>query len=134
MKRSCRGIWRTAPMVAVLLAGCGSSEASPSAAPAKPAAKVLRIALKSIAVHGDRLPAAFTCDGKDISPPLSWGTVPSTVEELALFALGTADGKSASPKVEWAMAGIAPQLHSIAAGQTPEQAFVLPNSNSEARY
>jgi len=35
--------------------------------------------------NGGTIPAKYTCDGKDISPPLSWGTVPDGAKSLALI-------------------------------------------------
>ena len=32
------------------------------------------------------IPARYTCDGDDISPPLSWGTPPDGTQSLALIA------------------------------------------------
>lgn len=31
------------------------------------------------------IPARFTCDGEDISPPLSWTNVPKEAQSLALI-------------------------------------------------
>jgi Raf kinase inhibitor-like YbhB/YbcL family protein len=35
--------------------------------------------------QGGTIPAKYTCDGKDVSPPLSWGTVPDGAKSLALI-------------------------------------------------
>lgn len=34
---------------------------------------------------GDAIPARHTCDGEDVSPPLSWGGVPDGARSLALI-------------------------------------------------
>ena len=36
--------------------------------------------------EGSTIPARYTCDGLDISPPLSWSTVPNATQSLALIA------------------------------------------------
>ncbi len=36
--------------------------------------------------EGGAIPARYTCDGLDISPPLSWSPVPSGTQSLALIA------------------------------------------------
>lgn len=36
--------------------------------------------------EGGAIPARYTCDGLDISPPLSWGSVPDGAQSLALIA------------------------------------------------
>ena len=35
--------------------------------------------------HNQPIPARFTCDGDDISPPLAWKGVPGTAKSLALI-------------------------------------------------
>jgi Raf kinase inhibitor-like YbhB/YbcL family protein len=34
---------------------------------------------------GDDIPARYTCDGKNLSPPLNWTGVPQTAQSLALL-------------------------------------------------
>ncbi len=36
--------------------------------------------------RGGAIPARYTCDGPDISPPLTWGPVPDATQSLALIA------------------------------------------------
>jgi hypothetical protein len=35
--------------------------------------------------EGAMIPAKYTCDGQDISPPLAWADVPAGVAALALI-------------------------------------------------
>ena len=35
---------------------------------------------------GAAIPSRYTCDGLDVSPPLSWGSVPDGTQSLALIA------------------------------------------------
>ena len=35
---------------------------------------------------GERIPARYTCDGEDISPPLSWESIPEAARSIALIA------------------------------------------------
>lgn len=35
--------------------------------------------------HGARIPAKYTCDGVDVSPPLQWGNVPAGTKSVALI-------------------------------------------------
>jgi hypothetical protein len=116
-------------LLALALAGCGSSAAS------------LRIPFKSPALVDGALPAAFTCDGKDISPPLEWGAVPSSTRELAVFIFGLTPKPSTGTQpvrntisVEWAVAGLNPALHRLAAGRLPPGAHVGRGSDSKAHY
>ena len=36
--------------------------------------------------EGGPIPARYTCDGRDVSPPLKWGAVPAGAKFLALIA------------------------------------------------
>lgn len=36
--------------------------------------------------EGGMIPAKYTCDGQDISPPLRWGAVPEGAKSIALIA------------------------------------------------
>jgi hypothetical protein len=117
------------PLVAVALAGCANTSSAP---------KSVTIAFKSPVVVGkNALPTLYTCDGKDISPPVEWGPVPASTKELALFVLGLTP-KPHSPaytvSVEWAVAGVNPALHRIAAGQLPAGAHVGSLTGGKKHY
>ena len=46
----------------------------------------MKIALSSTAFRGgEGIPAKYTCDGEDISPPLEWGEPPSGTRAFALI-------------------------------------------------
>lgn len=130
---SVRSYWRaglTALTATVVLSGCGSSLAKTAAQ------KFVVIPLQSDAVHAKELQALYTCDGKDVAPPLQWGAVPAGVEQLALFALGVNVLKNGRilPRVEWAMGGLKPTLHGVSAGEIPPGAFLMTNSDGHRRY
>ena len=129
--RSCWWAAVAALLMAVALSGCGSSLAKSPATPS-----LVVVPLHSSAIHGTRLPARYTCDGQDISPPLTWGAVPAGVEELTLFTLGVTQVKNGRllPRVEWAMGGLKPSLHRLSAGEIPRGAFLMPDSNGKRRY
>jgi phosphatidylethanolamine-binding protein (PEBP) family uncharacterized protein len=117
-------------LAAIALAGCSNS--SPSSAE-----KSVAIPFKSPAVVKSALSASYTCTGKNISPPLEWGAVPSTTKELALFMLNLTPNKTGgfTTTVAWAMAGINPNLHGLAAGDVPPGAHVaLTNVGKPAPY
>jgi phosphatidylethanolamine-binding protein (PEBP) family uncharacterized protein len=102
---------------ALALTGCGGSSAP----------KSFTIQFRSSALVHGALPALYTCDGRDISPPVEWGAVPSTTSELALFVLGLKPNRKTGRyafSIEWAVAGINPALHKLAAGQLPPGAHI----------
>lgn len=64
----------------LLMSGCGSAT---SPAPADPNAD-LNLTSRGFA-EGDSIPRQYTCDGEDISPPLSWGEPPEGTESFVLI-------------------------------------------------
>jgi phosphatidylethanolamine-binding protein (PEBP) family uncharacterized protein len=122
-----------AALAAAALSGCGSSTSSTTANSL--AVKPVTIAVRSSAVHGNKLAALYTCDGRNISPPLSWGAFPAGVEELAVFVLGASQGKKGEVvSLEWGLAGIKADVHSLRAGEIPRGAFEVTNSRNSKNY
>lgn len=134
--RAMRGATMLLAMLTVLaLGGCGTGTTT-SASNALAAKPPVKVTLASSAIHGQRLPALYTCDGRNISPPLSWGTIPATVGEVALFAIGghpVAGGRTAV-SIEWVLAGLSPKLHHLRAGEVPRGAFLLTGTAGRRRY
>jgi phosphatidylethanolamine-binding protein (PEBP) family uncharacterized protein len=133
MRRTAKAMLGIALVLA--LAGCGGGSSTTSGTP-------LKIKFKSPALVAGSLPALYTCDGKDITPPVEWGAVPTPTKELALFVLGLkpnpTTGKNAHPgysfTIEWALAGINPALHKLAAGKLPTGAHAGSASDGKTRY
>jgi phosphatidylethanolamine-binding protein (PEBP) family uncharacterized protein len=77
--------------------------------------------------------ATYTCDGADISPPISWSQIPPHTAELQLFVFNflPVGGKLFA---DWAVAGLSPSLHGLAAGQLPAGAIVGRNGRGQTRY
>lgn len=101
---------------ALALSSCGGD------APAKKASVFPTVSFTSPSIGGTELPAAYTCNGKDIFPPLEWGTVPADVKSVALFVVGfipEPSTKSYKVSVEWAVAGVNPALHRLLPGRLP---------------
>ena len=113
-----------------MLAGCGSAD-PPSPKP------LATIPFESAAFARGAIPAVYTCDGHDISPPVEWGAVPAGTGDLALFVLGLKSEpttKTYHVSVEWAVAGISPSLHKLAAGRLPPGAYAGVASDGKRRY
>lgn len=51
--------------------------------------------------HGDAIPVKYSCEGADISPPLSWSGIPKETKSLA-FIMDDPDAPDpAAPKMTW---------------------------------
>jgi Raf kinase inhibitor-like YbhB/YbcL family protein len=74
---------------------------------------------------GGAIPAAYTCDGTDVSPPLQITGIPPGTRELVLVMR---DPDSPGAFVHWALAGIPPTTTSLPSGGVP--GLVAPGRNS----
>lgn len=52
-------------------------------------------------VHNGDMPQRFTCDGQDLSPPLSWSGVPEGAKSLALIVDDPDAPDPKAPKMTW---------------------------------
>lgn len=93
-----------------------------------------QLALSSPAFERNaELPAKYTCDGANVSPPIKWENIPKGTVELVLFVIddttqGTAGG------IRWVVAGIEPNTTEIKEGTTPPGAIVGRNGSGTASY
>lgn len=51
--------------------------------------------------HYGAIPSKYTCDGKDVSPPLAWSEVPPETKSLALIVEDPDAPDPAAPKMTW---------------------------------
>jgi Raf kinase inhibitor-like YbhB/YbcL family protein len=67
--------------------------------------------------HGGEIPARFTCDGPDHSPPLEWSGLPAGTRSLALVVEDPDAPDPAHPRLtytHWVLYNIPPTIHSFA--------------------
>jgi len=87
------------------------------------------------------IPAKYTCDGDDSSPPLEWSGVPDTAMSLALIVDDPDAPDPAAPKrrfVHWVVYNIAPDARGLAedagAGNLPAGAREGTNDFDKSGY
>jgi phosphatidylethanolamine-binding protein (PEBP) family uncharacterized protein len=79
------------------------------------------------------IPAEYTCDGADVSPPLQWSNVPAKAAALVLFVIDdTATGPASG--IRWIVGDINPTAKGVAAGRTPEGGIVGSDTQGHAGY
>ena len=79
------------------------------------------------------IPAQYTCDGVNISPPLEWQNVPAKAAALVLIVI---DDSSTGPAsgIRWFVGDINPSSKGVAAGQTPEGGIVGSDTQGKSGY
>ena len=75
-------------LIMIFLPSCGDDPQGAATVPREEAkgAKMAIEVRSSAFEDGDPVPTRYTCDDLDVSPPLSWGSVPDGTQRLALIA------------------------------------------------
>ncbi len=84
---------------------------------------------------GGEIPKTYTCDGRDISPPLRWSGVPEQTRSLVLIADDPDAPDPAAPKmtwIHWLLYNIPPDTNGLPedARESELRAGTLPGTNS----
>lgn len=115
-----RSIFRLGVLLLTLgLVGCGGEETTPAPPGVPPDLPPLTLRSEAFA-QGEAIPAQYTCDGADTSPPLSWEAPPEGTQSLALIM----DDPDAPGGVwtHWVVYNLPPDTRSLAverpAGET----------------
>jgi Raf kinase inhibitor-like YbhB/YbcL family protein len=82
--------------------------------------------------EGDTVPVEFTCDGDNVSPPLTWSEVPDDAAELRL-SLTDPDAPRGT-FTHWSVRGIDPSSSEVGRGTVPAGGTEERNSFGEAGY
>lgn len=64
--------------------------------------------------QGERIPTEYTCDGKNISPQLTWTKIPDNTISLVLFAYDPDTPRR--PFVHWVIFNISPSIRGLPKG------------------
>src|SRR5437764_4721969 len=91
------------------------------------------ISVRSAAfARGGTIPRAYTCDGRDISPPLEWSGVPESATELELL-MNDRDAPGGN-FIHWQLSGLSPRSTGLAAGKPPTLGNAGTNSFGTTGY
>jgi Raf kinase inhibitor-like YbhB/YbcL family protein len=112
----------------LLLAACGGSNGGAASI----SANLKQIALTSPAfVAGGPIPREYTCDGRDVSPPLRWSGVPASATQLYLVMLDRSSKQGTFH--HWAMR-FPPTVRALDAGEVPPGAQLSANDFGRSGY
>jgi Raf kinase inhibitor-like YbhB/YbcL family protein len=104
--------WMVGMGVIFILAGCAGQEVLPAAE----GGAEMSIQVTSTAfVEGDKIPRIYTCDDRNVSPPLAWTSVPSNTVSLALI-MDDPDAPSGT-WVHWVLYNLPAELTSLEQGK-----------------
>jgi Raf kinase inhibitor-like YbhB/YbcL family protein len=82
--------------------------------------------------EGATVPVRFTCDGDDLSPPLSWSGVPEGATELHISV--TDPDAPSGTFTHWSVIGIDPSSAGVDEGSTPPGGTAEQNSFGASGY
>lgn len=103
---------------AVLITACSQQSSAPTRE------RKLTVRLSSPAfTEGASIPAKYTCDGENISPPLTWSNPPQSTKSLAL--IGDDPDAPLGTWVHWVVYGISPSVTELA--ERVPTTEILPN-------
>ena len=121
-----------APLVLGLLAGsagCGGDDTGHEVAADAPA--TVRVTSPAF-TDGDPVPARFTCDGEEVSPPLAWT---ASTADAAAWAVVVEDPDAPDGTfTHWVLLAAPVPTRSLAAGEVPGGAAQADNSAGTAGW
>lgn len=108
------------------------SSSSSSSAEVQPGSGGMTITSQAFEANG-AIPAQYTCDGSDVSPPLQWQSVPAKAAALVLFIIDDSSSGAASG-IRWMVGDISPSAKGVAAGATPQGGVVGDDTQGHGGY
>jgi Raf kinase inhibitor-like YbhB/YbcL family protein len=82
--------------------------------------------------EGDTVPVEFTCDGDNVSPPLSWSSAPDDATELRIRV--TDPDAPSGNFTHWLVVGVDPASTEVGAGAAPANGTEEANSFGDVGY
>jgi Raf kinase inhibitor-like YbhB/YbcL family protein len=115
----------SAIIFALALAGCGGEDSTTEEAEMEsPSAEVVLTVASEAFADGESIPSTYTCEGKDVSPPLSWEWVPEGAESLVLIVDDPDAPDPAAPQrtwVHWVLYNMPADTSGLPQGVAPQE-------------
>jgi Raf kinase inhibitor-like YbhB/YbcL family protein len=112
------------------IGGCGANEKRTGSI-AHPAHTTLGLSSTAF-LDGSRIPARYTCDGEDVSPPLTWTRVPARARSLGLLVVDT--DAPGGGFVHWSVYDLPRGSSGLPAGRVPSGSAEGENSFGRPGY
>jgi Raf kinase inhibitor-like YbhB/YbcL family protein len=94
--------WAMLLPTGLAVAGCTPKSGGDKVEPGPAGREAVTLQVSSTAFgNGAEIPKAFTCEGGDRSPPLSWGGLPASAQSIALVVDDPDAPDPAAPKTTW---------------------------------
>jgi phosphatidylethanolamine-binding protein (PEBP) family uncharacterized protein len=120
--RSAGGSTSSTPSSSSSSASTTSSSPASAGSEVQPGYEGMTVTSSAFAQAG-AIPARYTCDGANVSPPLQWHNVPAKAAALVLFAIDDTTSGAASG-IRWVVGDIDPATTGVAEGATPAGGIV----------
>jgi hypothetical protein len=114
----------------IALTACGGGSGSTGGSPRS--TRITLLLNSSAFVNGSSIPARYTCDGENASPPLSWTRVPVRARTLALIMQDTDAPGGAF--VHWTVYGLPRGSSGLSPGRIPAGSSEGENSSGRTGY
>jgi len=110
-------VFLTAVLALAVLTACGGAK-EPAVEPEKGAAILLEVTSTAFE-EGSTIPAEYTCDGPNLSPPLSWSAPPAGTQSQALIC--DDPDAPAGTWVHWVLYDLPPEATELPEGLPPDE-------------
>ncbi|MGB2986654.1 MAG: YbhB/YbcL family Raf kinase inhibitor-like protein [Phycisphaerae bacterium] len=115
-----------AGVASLVLIGCKPASEAPRNIPDQTGGTPMSLTIQSSAFANNAvIPARFTGDGEDVSPPLTWSGVPDGAKELALI-MDDPDAPTPEPWVHWVIYKIPVDTSGLAASVAKTATLAAP--------
>jgi len=117
MKPPCGSGYGAVLVFALALLTTGTGACNSENPPSREGVAMVRVTSSAFS-EGDSIPALYTCEGNDVSPPLKWSGVPAGTKSIALTC--TDPDAPRGTFVHWVLFNLPPSIDGLPEGVTPD--------------